>query len=177
MMKCSQAQEWMSEKLDQVLDASRTARLDGHLQSCPTCRKEWDDLRQSWELLGALPELEPSPLFRARVWEKIRQQPVPAGWSFKRWFAGLGLSLAGLALCLNFSTGTPLATPTLPPPVNKELAQNLAAGELQEWDATLEVIPSLEAVTRDESPVATLPLGDLSYDYFAMDDTLRELSL
>ncbi len=176
-MKCAQAQEWMSEKLDEALDPQRSAQLDGHIQNCPSCCHEWQTLRESWELLGTLPELEPSPLFRARVWEKIRHQPAPASWSFKRWFGGLGLSLAGLALCLNFSAQAPLATPTLPPPTPKELAQNLAAAELQEWDASLEVLPSLEAVTRDDSPLATVPLGDLSQDYFAMDATLEELTL
>lgn len=176
-MTCTQAQEWMSEKLDQALDSQRSAKLDGHFHSCQSCRQEWQILRQSWELLGTLPELEPSPLFRARVWEKIRRQPAPAAWSFRRWFAGLGLSLAGLALCLDFSAGRPLATPTLPPPMNKELAQNLAAGELQEWDASLEILPSLEGMADEDSPLAAVPLGDLSQDYFAMDDTLEELTL
>ena len=67
-----------------------------------------------------------------------------------------------------------MSDPTLPPPVQKELAQNLAAGELQEWDASLDFVPSLEAVAVDDSPVAALPLGDLSHDYFAMDETLEE---
>ena len=175
-MKCTQAQEWMSEKLDQSLDAQRTSQLNGHLLRCESCRKEWEDLRESWDLLGSLPELQPSPLFRAQVWEKIRQDKVPAaGWSLRRWLGGLSLSLAGLAFCLSLSATTPLATPTLPPPVQKELAQNLAAGELQEWDASVEVVPSLEAVAEDDSPLAVLPLGDLSHDYFAMDDTLEEL--
>ncbi|MBX3171294.1 MAG: zf-HC2 domain-containing protein [Candidatus Eremiobacteraeota bacterium] len=176
-MKCTQAQEWMSEKLDQALDRQRADRLDEHFQDCSQCRQEWQALRESWELLGILPELEPSPLFRARVWEKIRHDQKAPAWNFKRWLGGLGLSLAGLALCLNFSANAPLATPTLPPPAPKELAQNLAAGELQEWDARVEVIPSLEAVAREDSPLTAMPLGDLSHDYFALDDTLEEFTL
>lgn len=176
-MKCTEAQEWMSERLDQALDSQRENRLDAHLHDCAHCRQEWQALRDSWELLGTLPELEPSPLFRARVWEKIRLDRQAPAWNFKRWFGGLGLSLAGLALCLSFSAHAPLATPTLPPPVHKIMAQNLAAGELQEWDASLEVIPSLETVANEDSPLASLPLGDLSHDYFAVDDTLEELTL
>jgi len=165
-VKCSQAQEWLSEKLDDSLDATRAAQLDGHLHDCAACRREWEGLRESWELLGTLPELEPSPLFRAQVWEKIRHDKAPASWNFKRWLAGLSLSLASLAVCLNLSASAPLATPTLPPPMQKELAQNLAAGELQEWDASVEIVPSLEAVAEDDSPLAVVPLGDLSHDYF-----------
>ena len=173
-MKCAQAQECMSEKLDRRLDAQRSLQLDGHLQDCSACREEWVALSESWELLGSLPQLEPSPLFRAQVWEKIRQDKAPATWSFRRWLGGLGLSLAGLVVCLNLSATTPLATPTLPPPVQKEMAQNLAAGELQEWDASLEVLPSLGTVANDDSALAALALGDLSHDYFAMDDALEE---
>ena len=165
-MKCAQAQEWLSEKLDDSLDGARSTQLNSHLHDCAACRQEWEALRESWQLLGTLPELEPSTLFRAQVWEKIRHDKAPAGWSFKRWLAGLSLSLASLALCLNLSAGTPLATPTLPPPTQQELAQNLAAGELQEWDASVEVLPSLEAVAQDDSPLAAVPLGDLSHDYF-----------
>lgn len=160
-MKCAEAQE--------AIYGTPNPLLDAHCQSCQECR----ELRQSWELLGQLPELTPSPLFQARVWEKIRLEERAPAWNFKRWLGGLSLSLAGLAVCLNLSAATPLATPTLPPPVQKELAQNLAAGELQEWDASLDFMPSLdEAVAVDDSPVAVLPLGDLSHDYFAEEPPL-----
>jgi hypothetical protein len=165
-VKCAQAQEWICEKLE----GTRAAQLDLHLQDCSECRA----MRESWQLLGGLPELEPSPLFQARVWEKIRQQPRTTTRSWRRWLGGLGLAAAGLALCMNLLPPAPLATPTLPPPVEKELAQNLAAGELQEWDTNFEVVPGLEVAAADESPVAVLPLGDLSHDYFAVDDTLED---
>lgn len=175
-MKCAQAQECMSEKLDDALDAARSQQFDQHLHGCSTCQQEWQALQQSWELLATLPELEPSPLFRAQVWEKIRQDKAPSSWSWRSWLGGLGLSLAGLALCLKLTAVAPLASPTLPPPVRPETSQSLAAGELQEWDASLEVLPSLDSVVaHEESPLAVLPLGDLSHDYFAMDKTLEEI--
>ena len=175
-MKCTQAQEWMSEKLDAALDAARSQQLDQHLQECSACDQEWHVLQASWDLLGTLPQLEPSPLFRAKVWEKIRQDRAPVGWSFRRWFAGLGLSLAGFALCLRLTAAPPLASPTLPPVVRHQLAVNVSAGELQEWDASFEVIPSLDSlVASEESPLAAVPLGDLSHEYFAMDETLEGL--
>lgn len=175
-MKCAQAQEWMSEKLDQALQSDRSAQLDQHLHDCPQCREEWAALRESWELLGTLPELEPSPLFRAQVWEKIRNEKEPAAaWSLKRWLSGLGLTLAGVALCFRLTAPAPLATPTLPVSPHTEVAQSIGAGELQEWDASVEVLPAFDSVADEDSPLASLPLGDLSHDYFAMDETLEEL--
>lgn len=174
-MKCTQAQEWFSEKLDGALDPARAAQLEGHLMDCADCQSEWAALSQSWELLGSLPEISPSPLFRAQVWEKIRQEPTPAPvWSLKRWLSGLGLSLAGLMLCLKLTAPPPLATPTLPPPSLAVSNQTLAANELQEWDASVEVMPGLDSVSKEDSPLASLPLGDLSHDYFAMDEKLEE---
>jgi hypothetical protein len=174
-MKCAQAQEWMSEKLDQALENTRSAQLDQHLQDCPQCREEWVALRESWEMLGTLPELEPSPLFRARVWEKIRHDKAPAAaWSLKRWLSGLGLTLAGVALCCKLTAPPPLATPTLPLTPHHETAQSVGAGELQEWDASVEAMPGFDSMAGEDSPVANLPLGDLSHDYFAMDETLEE---
>ena len=108
-MKCAQAQECMSEKLDRRLDARRSLQLDGHLQDCSACREEWVALSESWELLGSLPQLEPSPLFRAQVWEKIRQDKAPATWSFRRWLGGLGLSLAGLVTLMGVASAKPKA--------------------------------------------------------------------
>ena len=173
-MKCAQAQEWMSEKLDGALEATRSQQLDQHLHDCSACHQEWQQLEQSWELLGTLPELQPSPLFRAQVWEKIRQDKVPATWSIRRWFGGLGLTLAGFALCFKLSAAPPLASPTLPPPQRAEVSVNLSTGELQEWDARLEVVPSLDSlIALEESPLAAVPLGDFSHDYFAMDETLE----
>jgi anti-sigma factor RsiW len=172
-MKCPQAQEWMSEKLDGALDATRSQRLDQHLYDCSGCHQEWRELQQSWELLGRLPELQPSPLFRAQVWEKIRQDKVPTIWSVRRWLGGLGLTLAGFALCFKLTAAPPLASPTLPPP---QVSVNLSAGELQEWDAGLEIVPSLDSlIALEESPLTAVPLGDFSHDYFAMDDTLEGL--
>ncbi|MBS2034292.1 zf-HC2 domain-containing protein [bacterium] len=174
-MKCNQAQEWMSEKLDHALDAQRDLQLERHLHDCAQCQSEWIALSQSWELLGSLPELSPSPLFRAQVWEKIRHDQAPAPlWSLKRWLSGLGLSLAGLMLCFRLTAPPPLATPTLPPPTPAVATQSLAASELQEWDASVEVMPGLDSVAQDDSPLASLPLGDLSHDYFAMDEKLEE---
>ncbi|MFN8609924.1 MAG: zf-HC2 domain-containing protein [Vulcanimicrobiota bacterium] len=174
-MKCAQAQEWMSEKLDGALESSRSEKLEQHLQGCPHCQQEWSALAESWAMLGSLPELSPSPLFRARVWEKIRHDSPPTPvWSLKRWLSGLGLSLAGLMLCLKLTAPAPLASPTLPPPTPALAPQTLAAAELQEWDTSVEVMPGLDTVAEEDSPVASLPLGDLSHDYFAMDETLEE---
>lgn len=167
-MRCQQAQEWMSERLDGVLEPARESGLEQHLHQCAACQQEWQELQTSWDLLGQLPELEPSPLFRAQVWEKLRQQPEPAtvAWPWwRRCLGGLALGAAGLALCLNlYPKNVPSAGPSAP------LAVVVPAVEVEEWDPSFEVLPSVDALAQDAPVVERLPLGDLSDNYFAFSD-------
>lgn len=184
-MNCEQVQEWMCERLDGVLDGEPFRRFEQHLQSCPDCRQQWEDYQASWELLGELPQLEPSPLFRAKVWERIRLEPQPASpwWlPLRRWLAPAALASALMlgVVCLPRSL-----TPAPDTDTEIQLASRPAPLDLvpQEMAPTLEVgvMPSLEELDRQEDPLLEpVALGDLSNDYLAfageaLDDTLEEL--
>lgn len=173
-MKCQQAQEWMSERLDGVLEEPRLRRLEEHLGQCSVCALEWKELQASWELLGQLPEMEPGPLFRAKVWEKIRLEPTPSRtlWSvWRRWIGGVAVA-AGLVLAVNLFSTPPATTPAPPAPAV------VAAAPVPEWDVDFEVIPSIDALAQEEPLDESLPLGHLSDDYLAcselaLDETLE----
>lgn len=75
-----------------------------HLSICRTCRKAATELAQVWDQLGVLPEIKPSPAFRAQFWEKAREQesnwlswprlvPAFAGF-FGMWALGVGFGAA-----------------------------------------------------------------------------------
>lgn len=181
-MNCQLAQEWMGEKLDGQLPPDRLAQLDAHLEGCASCLNEWKGLESSWDLLGSLPELEPGPLFRAQVWEKIRlEPPTPArpSWTlaWRRWLVALSAAAACAVGVVRLSAPVPLATPTATPGLTLE--QDILPQGVQEL-GSLEVIPPLESLAQEDDGLETsMPLGDLSHDYLAMshdavDETLEE---
>lgn len=64
-MRCKQAGQMMSERLDDRLDSAAIALLDEHLAVCDACRAEWRGL-QSLDALFAAASVMPAPL-RVRV--------------------------------------------------------------------------------------------------------------
>lgn len=188
-MKCDNYSEWMSERLDGALDNERAQRLDSHLENCSECRREWRELEQSWQMLGQLPELEPSPLFRAQVWEKIRLAPPPQLSLWSRWrglWAGAGVALAGLALTLSFGSSL-LAVPSSPAPaviasasptqVEIEDEVELPRMALSDWDASVNEMPDFDYTESESTSLDPLPLGDLSHEYLAWSDSALDETL
>lgn len=182
-MNCCQFQEKMSERLDEVLVNDEAASFDAHASQCDSCQREWQEFAQSWELLASLPALEPSPLFRAQVWDKLRQdpprQPVSSLWlRLRHWLAGGLVTASALALVLHM--GSSLATKPL------QEAPVLASQELPQmgsydWDPSFEVLPNVDYLAEESSAweASPLPLGQMSHDYLAqaesaLDETLEE---
>ncbi len=64
-MRCKQAGQMMSERLDGRLDSAERALLDEHLAACDSCRGEWQSL-QALDVLFASAPMVQSPL-RVRV--------------------------------------------------------------------------------------------------------------
>jgi hypothetical protein len=73
-VKCSQARELLSLYLDGELESSRAELLSGHLEVCPGCSRELDELRKALEMLRYLPELTPADGFRAGLKERLAEE-------------------------------------------------------------------------------------------------------
>lgn len=180
MMKCEQMQEWMSERLDNELEDARLRVLDKHIEACADCCEEWQLLQASWEALGDMPELEPSPLFRAQVWEKLRHEPAREGsWA---WWRRLVLPLMATAACMTLAVGlwrTP--SPRAEAPVAAVEMQEIPELALQDWDTEVELMPDIETLAAEQPPTEeSVSLGTLSHDYLAeaqsaLDETLEEM--
>jgi len=76
-MRCQQIQELLSAYLDGELPPSPGKQIDEHLRSCAACRARWEELRETVELVRALPELAPPPDWRKQLTQKLASLPAP----------------------------------------------------------------------------------------------------
>jgi hypothetical protein len=69
-MRCRKSQEYISRGIDGDLTERERARLEGHLDSCPDCRRLSEDLGRIVAGAGRLETPKPSD----EVWSKIRTE-------------------------------------------------------------------------------------------------------
>jgi anti-sigma factor RsiW len=103
-MHCQQATEWMSLKLDNLLDGEEQSALEAHLAACSDCQQNWAAMQRVSAMLTNAPQVLPAPDFTARVMGKIAErrsrQQLIAGYTVLT----LGLLLL-LALPLSYLLG------------------------------------------------------------------------
>ncbi|MEW6282196.1 MAG: zf-HC2 domain-containing protein [Candidatus Eremiobacterota bacterium] len=144
-MKCQEYQERVCEFLDGALAPAEAAAFEAHTAACPECRQELEMMRQTLDSLDAWPELEPGPTFVARVWERIREEPVrqPSLWELVvHWMAGHRsmMSLATLVVLLG------AALVLVPPVLQGRQEVEVAYSEILPADSALgqvEVLPEV----------------------------------
>ena len=73
-MKCSRVKKYLSVFLDGELDKKEQQEIEEHLKKCSGCKREHDLLTRSWEMLSEWKDIEPSPHFKARFWQKVEEQ-------------------------------------------------------------------------------------------------------
>ena len=145
-MNCNQIEEQMPAYLDGDLPDSEMENLEEHFHACSHCQQELEKLEKTWSLLEVWQPVEPSPIFRAMVWEKIRQRPVPVS-SFRALLRGLKLGMSSMAAaCLVVGLTWAAA---LPGPADGD------AGQPIPQSATLKSIDAAENLASD------LPLGEV----------------
>ncbi|HYO83377.1 MAG TPA: HEAT repeat domain-containing protein [Bryobacteraceae bacterium] len=87
-MTCEEARLRMA---DEAGRAECGPELDGHLKSCRLCELEAAEFRQTWQMLGSLPQAEPAPWVSTRfyaalnAYEQGRTESVRAGWVARWW--------------------------------------------------------------------------------------------
>lgn len=102
-MNCSNLRSQLSPHLDGRLSTAAARRMDAHLEQCPSCRAEWDDLRALKALLAGAAPPPAAPGMWDVVYAGIREQverPDPrrsARWLTWMW-GRAPLMTAGLAV-------------------------------------------------------------------------------
>ncbi|HDJ22844.1 MAG TPA: zf-HC2 domain-containing protein [Candidatus Aminicenantes bacterium] len=92
-MKCTQITPKLIDLILGEIDDVTRKKVQKHLASCQSCRQELEELSQTWDKLGKLPESDPNPSLKMRFYtlmEKYRQnyhqekQNSQKGWFFKQ---------------------------------------------------------------------------------------------
>lgn len=73
-MSCKDRENDLLPYLDNRLDPAAAAKVEAHLKSCAACRKDVDQMRATWKVLGYLPGRNPSRQLPDRILEAARLQ-------------------------------------------------------------------------------------------------------
>ena len=71
MSECSAMRESMPLLLTESLDSGRRELTHQHIENCALCSAEWNAYRETWSLLGELPEVEVPARVKAQFLESV----------------------------------------------------------------------------------------------------------
>jgi anti-sigma factor RsiW len=89
-MSCHDAREWLSDLLDDALEADARAHVEAHLAGCAECMRELDRLRATVSLLAPSNGRRPRPASSTSCLEAAR--PTPWHRRLLDWLAASGSS-------------------------------------------------------------------------------------
>lgn len=75
MSECSAVNESMPLLLTESLDAARREEAHQHIESCAVCTDEWNAYKETWAVLGDLPEVEVPARVKAKFLERAGLAP------------------------------------------------------------------------------------------------------
>lgn len=73
-MQCSKMTDLMMRYFDKELSDIELKKLEEHIDSCKSCRAEFNSLKDAISLVDSLPDLEPSLSFESKVMERIEMR-------------------------------------------------------------------------------------------------------
>jgi predicted anti-sigma-YlaC factor YlaD len=72
-MKCHSIQKKFSAYQDRELKPEEKEEISRHLESCQSCREQYEKLDRVWQTLGELEEIRPGPWFYRQLVRKIKE--------------------------------------------------------------------------------------------------------
>jgi anti-sigma factor RsiW len=82
-MRCHRIQKRLATYQDGEVGGKERERIAAHLEGCPACRSAYAELEQAWQSLEKIPEIQASPGFERRLFERINAVPEPRSrWRF-----------------------------------------------------------------------------------------------
>jgi predicted anti-sigma-YlaC factor YlaD len=93
-MQCFDCSEWLSLRLDGLIEREQSARLQEHLASCEACRAEWEAMQGVSSVLQAASVVAPPLNFTANVALRLQQRQARR----RRVRGGIGLMVGSVGL-------------------------------------------------------------------------------
>ena len=139
MKRCKNINGLIAASLYEPLSAEEQSALDGHLESCPQCRKTAEELEA---LVAAIPcnDVAFEGDLRPVVEERIREHSNPFSAFCKPWFAPLCATMVVLFVAVGlWQSGAigPKVAPSEPKIIAKGLSNPRLASYLEEADAKM----------------------------------------
>jgi anti-sigma factor RsiW len=160
-MSCESVQDRLEAYGDGLLDEAARREVDAHLRVCPACARLVRQAARLADVLGASPDVEPSPGMEARFLARLRREAEPrfswrrlvAGW--RGWALAAAGAAAAAAVVLAVWPRDEVPGAPAPAEVSVDLLRNLEL--LRSFDAIAN-LETLEGVTPEElDAVAELP--------------------
>jgi hypothetical protein len=115
-MDCKKAERFLLRSYDTPLGPEEKETLQGHLETCSSCRKKDVEYRTILGLLRPAPVPEPLPYFQERLLARIKENETPA-------LFGLKWAHRAVALCLVVFIAFCVGILIFPPEEPQELSQ------------------------------------------------------
>jgi hypothetical protein len=97
-MNCENIKELLNAYIDDLLSEKERQAVQAHIASCPSCRKELDELAQAVNLVRKLDRIVPPPWFSEQVMMNIRKEEHKKKGVISRLFFPLYIKLPVQAL-------------------------------------------------------------------------------
>lgn len=90
MSECDFVKDGMPALLVEALEPEQRERTHQHIEICSACGRQWAAYRETWDVLGELPEVEPPAALKEKVLSSIEQPQVVVPFKpgpYRRWLA------------------------------------------------------------------------------------------
>jgi anti-sigma factor RsiW len=147
-MKCEDVSKNLIAYLDRRTNSADRGEIEAHLSSCPACWTRAEEFRRLWVVMDAVPGIEPSFAFDAKVRERIAAEPR------LRWFGWL-VPQPRIAFSMALLAALSIWMAKMPP---SDLG---SAGKGQDFEAIkdLGVLENYDVLTKFDA-LDELPTGD-----------------
>src|SRR5271154_6986447 len=142
LKKCEDISKQLIAYLDRRANSADRNEVEAHLAACSDCHARAEEFRKMWGVLDALPTVEPSLGFDARLHARIAEEPR------SRWFGWL-VPQPRLAFSMALLLALSIWIAKLPPS-NSNMPSAAAVNESEQFQAIkdLGVLHNYEVLTK-----------------------------